>query len=237
MTTSIRRKKTNLAPDVAFEQLVADYLHDHADYFERHAQLLDELRIPHAVQGATSLIERQLQRLREANMQQRERLQRWTAAVETNERTVAKLQELSLRLFTAENLAATCLVLEHALWHDFNVEFVRLCLIGTGEAVTASVLWLAPADARLRSFAALLASGQPECGAPNRAVMQELFATQTPHVASVALLPLGRQPAFGVFVLGSTDAERFRHDVGRDHLVYLADLASIAIARHYMPPA
>ncbi|MES9871125.1 MAG: DUF484 family protein, partial [Sedimenticola sp.] len=56
------------------EQLVIDYLKSNADFFERNQDLLKELELSHSSGGAVSLIERQVQSLREQNQQQQSQI-------------------------------------------------------------------------------------------------------------------------------------------------------------------
>ncbi len=54
-------------PEQALERRIAAYLGKHPDFFERHLDVLEQLRIPHPCRPAVSLLERQLARLREQN--------------------------------------------------------------------------------------------------------------------------------------------------------------------------
>ena len=60
--------------DAELERQVADYLRAHPDFFDRHAELLAALRIPHGAGKAVSLVERQLGLLRGQSDQLRARL-------------------------------------------------------------------------------------------------------------------------------------------------------------------
>lgn len=74
---------------------------------------------------------------------------------------------------------------------------------------------------------------EPFCGPnPGFDVVQWLDEPFT--VASVAVLPLGEaagEPAFGVLVMGSDDAQRFAADMGTKFLNQMAQLASAALQR------
>jgi len=66
MTTSHAR---GIKQDVLNDSNVADYLQNFPDFFERNSQLLTKLRLPHVrdVAATVSLVERQVEVLRERN--------------------------------------------------------------------------------------------------------------------------------------------------------------------------
>ena len=64
---------------------VAAYLDAHPDFFEGREALLGKMRIPHATGGAVSLVERQVQSLRERNGELEDHLRYLTQAARSNE--------------------------------------------------------------------------------------------------------------------------------------------------------
>ena len=62
------------SPAPATEEQVIVYLRNHPDFFQQHAHLLSELRLPHESGSAVSLVERQVAILRERNMTMRRRM-------------------------------------------------------------------------------------------------------------------------------------------------------------------
>ena len=50
------------------EGLIAAYLQSNPEFFERHADLLGTIRLPHGAGGAVSLVERQVSLLRQKDL-------------------------------------------------------------------------------------------------------------------------------------------------------------------------
>ncbi|MEJ2479536.1 MAG: DUF484 family protein [Acidihalobacter sp.] len=85
------------------EDAIAEFLRTHHDFFVRHIELLDVLRLPHPTHGAVSLIERQLSVLRERNRN----LER-------------KLDECSIRSGLQGFIAPCCRVSWSASWASLS---------------------------------------------------------------------------------------------------------------------
>ena len=64
---SRRETGADLEPESIDERGVADYLLAHNDFFERHGDLLTKLKLRHSAGDAVSLIERQVELLRNQN--------------------------------------------------------------------------------------------------------------------------------------------------------------------------
>ena len=86
----------------------------------------------------------------------------------------------------------------------------------------------------LRIFTSSLT--EPFCGV-NTGFEGVTWMPEPTAAASIALLPLrdtspgAMQPAFGMLVLSSPDAQRFNSGMGTDFLQHVADIASAALGR------
>ena len=63
-----------------------DYLMQHTDFLQNHPDILDYLHIPHASGSAISLVEKQVDVLRERNIDMRRRLNTLTANARDNDK-------------------------------------------------------------------------------------------------------------------------------------------------------
>src|SRR5690606_13117732 len=115
------------------------------------------------------------------------------------------------------------------LQNIFGVPHVTLRLWGVAEEFAHA--WFAAAvsdDVRL--FTNSLS--EPFCG-PNNDFEAVTWLEDAPAIQSVALLPLrldGTSEAFGLLVLGSSDADRFTADMGTHFLSNIAQTAAAALA-------
>jgi uncharacterized protein YigA (DUF484 family) len=199
------------------EETVAHYLQQNPEFVENHLPLLARLRLPHARGSSTiSLVERQVEVLRERH-----------AALEQ------KLHRFTRRLLRAQTRQSAIEQLEASLREDFDSFHSVLVLIGEPDSVAPQrfVRLVGAEDANLKSFESLFTSGKPRCGQARDSQRDFLFAADAPDIGSVALVPLGDHGSLGLLALGSTDRDRFHPGMSTDFLSRLADLISDVLSR------
>jgi uncharacterized protein YigA (DUF484 family) len=215
------------------EENIARYLQQTPDFFERHQPLLAKLRIPHARTGSTiSLVERQVEVLREKQSGVEQKLAEFVRVARANDAIGEKLHRFTRRLLRANTRAAVLAQLEASLREDFDAFHSTLLLIGTPAADEASqhfVRTVAADDAGLKSFETLFASGKPRCGQARDSQRDLLFGSDAASIGSVALVPLGDKGSLGLLALGSTDRDRFHPGMSTEFLARMAELIADAL--------
>ena len=100
MTTSQAR---GVKQDGLNDASVAEYLQAYPDFFERNSPLLAKLRLPHLRDmGATvSLVERQVEVLRERNQSLERKLEELVDVARANDALADRIHRLSQRLIRA----------------------------------------------------------------------------------------------------------------------------------------
>src|SRR5437773_762465 len=84
------------------EAVIVDYLQHNPDFFERNAPLLSKLRLPHDRGPATvSLVERQVQVLREKNQSLESKVREFVEVARGNDALSAKIHRLACGLVRA----------------------------------------------------------------------------------------------------------------------------------------
>ena len=68
------QRKAEFTEATLSEDAIHDYLADNPDFFERHADLLGTIRLPHGAGGAVSLVERQVSLLRQKDLKHERKL-------------------------------------------------------------------------------------------------------------------------------------------------------------------
>lgn len=210
----------------ALEDVVADFLRDNPGFFERHPDVLEAIEIGHVSGGAVSLIERQVEQLRDRNETLSRRLEDLVRIASENERLAARLHALTLELAPVDSLPDFFDRLVHSLQNDFNVDIVRIHLPDGESAAGAGefVIDADPEDDVYRSFAPMLERGAASCGRFNEAKMEYLFGNRGRWVLSTALIPVGPENARGMVAIGSSDQNRFYPGMGTLFLDLLADV-------------
>jgi len=217
---------------------VADYLQTHPDFFERNAALLAKLRLPHLRDmGATvSLVERQVEVLRERNQSLERKLKELVDVARANDTLADRIHRLSQRLIQARTLLGTINAIETSLREDFDamhsvlvlfLEQARTLAPEAGQFLRSGD----PTDADIKTFESLLQSGKPRCGQVRDAQRDYLFGKDSVAIGSVALTPLGPKGELGILAIGASDAERFHPAMSTEFLSRIGELVTYALMR------
>ncbi len=164
MTTSQAR---GLKEDALTDTKVADFLRTYPDFFERNAALLAQLRLPHVRDSTAtvSLVERQVEVLRERNQALERKLKELVDVARANDELADRIHRLSQRLIRARDLASTVEAIETSLREDFEaMHSVLVLFLDEARALeprTARFLRVDRADgAEVKSFESLLSIRQ-----------------------------------------------------------------------------
>jgi uncharacterized protein YigA (DUF484 family) len=214
---------------------VVDYLRQHQDFFVRNEALLATLRLPHARGGgAVSLVERQVEVLREKSHSLEGKLAELVAVARSNEQLVVKFHQLTRRLLGAATRQDAVARLEQSLREDFDITHSKLVLFGPAAAgITPNrfVSCMTVKDAGLGGFDSLFAAGKPRCGQVRDSQREYLFGSEGAVVSSVALVPLAGPTPCGLLALGSADRDRFNPGISTDFLSRLSEMVGDALTR------
>jgi uncharacterized protein YigA (DUF484 family) len=230
MTTREARGLTTTETD---EDSIAAYLQRNPDFFERHQAVLTRLRLPHARGGATiSLVERQIEVLREKHAALEGKLAELVSVARANDAIADKLHRFTRRLLHTGSRAEAVARIEAGLREDFDAFDCVLVLIGNYADLVPQrfVRVVGSDDPALKSFETLLASGKPRCGQARDSQREFLFGQHGGEIGSLALVPLGDKAApLGVLALGSADRDRFHPGMSTEFLGRMADLIADAL--------
>jgi uncharacterized protein len=224
MTT---REARGLTKADAEEEAIASYLQRHPEFFERHQGVLARLRLPHARGGSTiSLVERQIEVLREKLAALEGKLAELLRVARANDAISERLHRFTRRLLRAVPRAEAIARIEAGLREDFDAFHAALVLIGDqpDPAAPRFVRTVQADDPNLKSFESLFASGKPRCGQARDSQREFLFGPEGVQMASVALVPLGEKGTVGLLALGSTDRDRFHPGMSTEFLAHMAQL-------------
>ena len=225
-----------LAAGQTDEERIERYLSLNPDFFERHQPLLSRMRLPHMRTGSTvSLVERQVEVLREQKTDSDRRLAEFIAVARANDGLAERIHRFTRRLMRAATPAAALTSIEASLREDFEAFNCVLLLTAPVESLQNDYepfLRKLPADdANIRTFEALLATGKPRCGQVRDSQRDFLFGPEAASIGSVALVPLGENGALGLLALGSAERERFHPGMSTEFLKRMGELITDALAR------
>jgi len=233
MTTSQAR---GIKQDGLNDLSVAEYLQANPDFFERNGPLLAKLRLPHLRDaGATvSLVERQVEVLRERNQSLERKLKELVDVARANDALADRIHRLSQRLIKAHNLLEAINAVETSLREDFDAMHSVLVLFLEEARTLDAGRFLRVDDsagADVKTFESLLQSGKPRCGQVRDAQRDYLFGKDSIEIGSVALTPLGPKGALGLLAIGASDADRFHPGMSTEFLSRIGELVTYALIR------
>jgi len=218
------------------EAAVASYLAATPEFFDRHAQLLAKIRLPDSRGGAStvSLLERQVEVLRERNRQLERKVKDFVDVARENDALGTRVLAMARRLIAVRDRAAVIAAIEAALREDFGAG--QSVLVLTAARAPAGIaesrfLRIVPAEAAdLRSFETLFSAGKPRCGQLRDSQREFLFGADAAEIGSVALVPLGPKVSLGLLACGSNDSQRFNPTMSTDFLAHIGELIAAALA-------
>jgi uncharacterized protein len=219
------------------EERIERYLSLNPDFFERHQPLLARMRLPHMRTGSTvSLVERQVEVLRDQKTEADRRLAEFIAVARANDHLADRIHRFTRRLLRAASPAAALTTLEASLREDFDAFHSVLLLTNPPETLRNVDLEpfmrkLPADDANMRTFEALLATGKPRCGQVRDTQRDFLFGPEAASIGSVALVPIGEAGSIGLLALGSAERERFHPGMSTEFLKRMSELITDALSR------
>src|SRR5258708_30229978 len=185
---------------------IAMFLRSHPQFFDQHPELLDSIRVTHPYGGrAIPLAERQTVALREKVKLLEGRLAELIRFGEENDAISEKVHRLAVALAAARDFPALAQSLYFHLREDFAVPHVALRVWGKSVPVDFEEA-AAVGEAQRRHGESMAA---PQCGPAAGNPFVPWFGEAAEHVRSVALVPLGPTPGFGLLALGIEDPHRF----------------------------
>lgn len=218
------------------EAAVVDYLGRHPEFFESHAALVAQLKLPHVrADGHTiSLVERQVEVLRDRARDHELKFRELIEIGRANDALADKMHRLARGLIHARDVVTRFGVIERSLRDDFAADSF-VVLLHNRDTVKAigenrALRHVERDDEALRAFESLFSSGKPRCGQVRDSSRDYLFPAASSEVGSVALVPLGPGGELGMLAIASPNADRFNPTMSTDFLSRIGELISVALA-------
>jgi uncharacterized protein YigA (DUF484 family) len=234
MTSQANAESEHTEPDAT---QVHDYLASHAEFFNEYPELLADIQLSHVSGKAVSLIERQVQVLREQNHDLKQRLLELVDVARDNDRLNERLHHLTLELVRASSLTELIDTLEHQLRNEFMADAIVLHLPDLDESRQreTGVQALVINDQLRELLPTPLTDNKPQCGRLKEAQASFLFGEQGAAIESSAVIPLGENACRGLLSIGSREVNRFNPCMGTVFLMHLGELL-VRLLEHQSSP-
>ncbi len=215
------------------EEEILSYLEEHPDLLMKHPDLLERLQIPHNTgQGMVSLIERQVEVLRDRNRKQEAQLLVLINNAQQNEEITEKLHRYSLQLSSASDIKELLQNTVDELQQLFDLAAVSIHIKPEYQNDSLQTSTLTE-----KAFSALfdtLGKDTSSChNALDDELLTSLFGDDAPTVKSCALLALDTPHRVGLIALGAGERERFSPQMGTLILSRLGEQFSTALKRYH----
>lgn len=207
---------------------VEEFLRQQPDFFHRHLDLLESLKIPHPCGEAVSLVARQLDLLRERIRRQQIQLNDILQVARDNDTLYHRMHQLTLALLDAATVEDALAGLKWGLHQYFQADFVAVRIVEPQIESPIADLCVASSSEGFALFAPVWDAGRPLCGKPDAAQARFLFGTVAAEVRSNALVPLQHAGLRGMLAIGSRDPGRFQPGMG---FLFLSQMGEILSAR------
>ena len=215
------------------EDEVVTYLEQHPDLLLKHEYLLEKMQVPHATgSGMVSLIERQVELLREKNSQQEERLLALINNARANEALSDKLHRFSLQLSATRGTEELLQSAIENLQQQFEIDAVSVHIKPAYQTDDLKASSLSE-----KTYLAVMDTlGGDSCSCHNELddeLLNSLFADKAPSIKSCALVALDAPHRIGLIALGSSEQDRFSPQMGTLILSRLGEQLTATLQRHH----
>jgi uncharacterized protein YigA (DUF484 family) len=214
------------------QERVARFLRANPDFFAHRTELLSVMNIPHVrEEGTSSLIERQVQVLRDKHRREREQLQELVETARDNERVANRLHEIALELMVAGDLDAVFVSIPPLVRDLFRVDAAVIRIEHRKLAGSRAEL-VHPDDPAFIELRARVTHGRSvaDNGLPS-SIKEQLLGGDAPRMHSTMLVPVGGKRPIGVLALASVEKNRFEPDQGTFYLDRLGELMGAVLRR------
>lgn len=211
---------------------VADYLRNNPTFFRKRDDLLLEMRLPHESGKAISLLERQVNVLRDRNMEMRHRLNKLLETARDNDQLFEKTRSLCLALLKTSGVDELIATVNDSLQNDFQADVSSLTLLGDPQKLRNCSARVVPLNDAQQHIGSIMKNSKAVCGILRAQEMAFLFPEKHKQVGSAAVVPLTSNRVLGILAIGSFDENHFRSNMGTLFLSYIADVLNIVLPKH-----
>ena len=206
------------------ESEVARYLRNHPGFFLNNEDILSELKLTHQTGKVVNLAERQVEILRERNMDMRSRLSKLLDNATRNDQLFERSKNLILTLIESKRAEELSNNLCRNLVSDFeDIDYASLILFADPNRVGSSVLRVVSPEQAQQQIGSLLRGKKAICGVLRPEELSFLFGQHADHIGSAALMPVQAGHIDGVIAIASKNPQHFKSNMGTLLLEYIAE--------------
>jgi len=219
--------------DSLTDEEVANFLADNPEFFQLYPELLETLSVPHESGSAVSLVERQIDLLRDKNKQLTEQLNSLISIAHDNNNTQLQIHKMVVEVLASSNAEPALLHLTTQLIKEFQVDHVAVRLLADTSRPLEDIdeSWVLSGKSARNTLDDFTPTNEPLCGRLKQGQLKRLFGEKAETIGSSVLIPLRKDALYGVIALGSTDEHRFNPGMDTLYLKRLGELVAASLVR------
>ena len=187
------------------------FLLDNLDFFESRESLVAEMRFKHSSSSASSILERQIIKLREEHKNLINLISSFVETASINEDLFNKSKNLTLKILESSSKKAIVKVVENTFKKDFKVDKPLLKFYKNGKI-----------DALEKVTNLSFHKGAIHCGSFSSEKMSELFNDKKVESMVVSVIVIDSE--IGLLMLGSYDRTKYLGDEDTTFIEYIRDV-------------
>ena len=196
------------------------FLLDNLDFFETRESLVSELKFKHSQSSASSILERQVIKLREEHKNIIELLRSFIDTASINEDLFKKSKDLTLKILESDTEEDIKKIVEQSFKKDFEVD---KCML---EFYDNNAL-----DKIEETTGLSMHKGAIHCGSFSNEKMLFLFSDKKIESLVVAVIVIGEK--IGLLKLGSYDRTKYLGDEDTTFIEYIRDILEKKLTSSY----
>ncbi len=222
------------------DEKVAEYLSANPDFFCRNEHLLPQLNIPHKSGGAVSLLERQINLLRDSNAEYQRKIDNFILHAQENDELFEKTRFIILEILRSSSLPELSSVIGEKLRKDFSASSSLLLFVSENpQNDEESGLTSLPLARARESLGDLFERKRAYCGSLAAEQTTLFFGEQSKHIVSAAIVPIHlpehssneKLPGIPLLVIGSDKANHFNSKLDTLFLDFIGEVLAAHISR------
>ena len=214
------------------ERDVAEFLLMNPNFFKSNPDVLNALEITHNSEGTVSLVQKQVENLRNDYNSTLENLAQFLENAKENERIFSLTKKITLALLEQENITDLIEELEKRFINDFGASVCKVLFFG-GEINKLPKGRVVGKDLAIKSLGELIKPNQIYSGPidVDSKAKKFLFGNKE-SIKECVLVSLKTKSVTAILMLGSDTNDKYSPEKDSLFLEFISDVASSLIDRH-----
>ena len=218
------------------EDQVVSFLRRNPDFFARHDDLLAQISLPHDSGSAISLLERQVNILRERGTEARQKLNDLLENAHNNDQLFDAIQNLVLALLRAADATEIAEIAQRQLSNHANVDACELIILEQEGLDVASTVRTQSSGHLKTEFEDIFRLKRTHCGSLDQEATDQLFQNHANSIRSTALCPvISNGEVLAILALGNQREDTFSVNLDTLFLDFIGRVIGAVLGKHMAP--